>query len=92
MTRPISVHPISALIGLALGAVCFIAMGQASQPADSWPPQKRNIVNVYEMLSPSLSIPPDGSVTVFDVPSDRWLTVTGVSSGNNGFLLWAEEL
>src|SRR5258705_8698868 len=41
-----------------------------------------------------ISLPPGASFTVFTVPDDRWLTITGVSGSyaNGPYPYWIEEL
>jgi hypothetical protein len=93
VVRSVTIHPFSALFGLALGLVCFIAMSQSSQPADQWPPQKRNIVNIA--VTTPVTVPAAGTYVVYRVPSDHWLTITGTYSNGQGGALggtwWAEE-
>jgi len=93
MNRVFALHPFSLIAGLALGVVCLLSMSQVSAPRDSWGPPKKDIVNVYSGSAAGISIPPGGSFTVYTVPNDRWLTLTG-ASGNSSIsptTLWAEE-
>ena len=92
MNRVISLHPLSLVLGVVFAGICFISMSQVGVTKESWGPPKRDILNVFSTQVPPIPVPPGGSVVVFTVPNDRWLTLTGVSAtSNNAFLVWAEE-
>lgn len=91
--KPIVLSPISLALGALVAVGLFIVMGQAS-PASyaSWGPPKKGIVNIFE---PQQSIiPGNGTLTIYQVPTDRWLTVTSVSlnASNLDRLRWSEVL
>lgn len=80
------VHPLSVLIGVVLGVACLIAMGANAQVQAlevSYGPPKKHIVNIFEPQPANASIPPLGTLVVYEVPSDLWLTVTGVAASTS---------
>lgn len=93
MTRSITIHPASLALGLVLAAVCMVGSSQMPPGGDTWPPAKRNIVNISEALQAPVTIPSNGSVVVYSVPRDRWLTVTGTDTfpTGSGGGQWAED-
>lgn len=86
------VSPASLAVGVLLTVGVFFAMGQAGPytPGTSWGPPKKSIVNLFD--DQVLPVPGSGERVVYDVPADRWFTVTGVSvSPGNSALRWAEK-
>lgn len=72
----------------------MLLMGQAgpAQPQYvSWGPPKAGVVNIFDPAG--LTVPASGSVLVYQVPQDRWLTVTamGGSTSCGTMLRVAEE-
>lgn len=86
--RPI--QPLSLVFGFALAAIVFVSMGQVGVPTSSWGPPKKDIINAWE--AGPVIIPPGGSLTVFDVPADRWFVGTGFSVTASYPTAWAEDL
>jgi hypothetical protein len=92
MTRSINMHPASLAVGFILAVACMVSLAQTSLPHDVWPPAKSDIVNIYSTTGTPVA--PGGYLSVYTVPSNRWLTVTGAFEGsgaNLGSLLWAES-
>lgn len=87
MERFFRSHRVSVLVGLVLGAACFVALGASVQVQSldhvSFGPPKKHIINIYEPLHANASIPPLGTLIVYEVPSDLWLTVTGVAASTS---------
>jgi hypothetical protein len=93
MSRSFQVHPLSVLVGLALGGTCLLSMSQLSVAKQPWGPPKANIVNIFEEPA-NVTILPGASLDLYDVPNNRWLTVTGVAATGNQVPIarWAEDL
>ena len=74
----------SAAMGFVLAFALVISSGfRSAGSTPSWPPEPRFIVNwlAYEELGPAtITLPPLGELVVFQVPSDRWLVVTGLGA------------
>jgi hypothetical protein len=82
-------------LGVVSGIGMLVSMAQTSVSRDTWPPPKKDIVNLFFFEPTSqISVPPGASFTVFTVPNDRWLTITGVSGSyaTGPFPFWSEEL
>lgn len=89
--KPIIVSPVSLLLGVLLAVGLFLVMGQAGPTSyGTWGPPKKGVVNVFQPNS--VSIPPGGAHVVYQVPSDRWFTATGVFALNGATmdLRWSE--
>jgi hypothetical protein len=85
-------HPASALLGLTLAGLVFVLTSQISpSQGGSWPPAKKEIVNVFQQPATAVSVTPGGWHSVYAVPEDRWLTVT-VADGGGGPTYWSEYL
>lgn len=92
--RTLAIHRTSLAVGLLIGLASWISMSQIAIPrAPTWGPPKEDIVNLYfaDYQLPVI-IPPGGFAPVFEVPQDRWLTVTGAWTGGLSVGYWAEEL
>lgn len=96
--KPITISPVSLVLGAVFAAGLFLVMGQAAPTSfGTWGPPKKGVVNVFN--SPGSPVPASGSVVLFQVPQDRWLTITnasisGVGCACSGYscLRFAEEL
>ena len=77
MLRSFRPQPFVVAVGVVLGIGLLVSMAQTSATRDTWPPQKRDILNVFERGTNNVVIPPDGSYVVYAVPTDHWLTLTG---------------
>lgn len=92
-------HVPSLLVGVVGLAVVAVSMSQVAPPmTSSWGPPKKGVVNIFN--NPGGFVPAGGSTVVYQVPSDRWLTVTSASTYLGGGCLcggwpclrWAEQL
>jgi hypothetical protein len=85
-------YPSSALLGVALSALLVTTMSQVSPSNERvWPPLTKHIVNYFDQIpSPFLTIAPGGTHTLYTVPNDRWLVITGART-YSGATHWAEE-
>lgn len=94
--RPIQIQPLSLVAGAVIVGAAFLFAANGSTPSTSWPPPKAMILNVFEDVSPPITIPSGGSHTILTVPADQWLTITGASAfavstlGNAPNLTWVE--
>lgn len=79
----LKLHVSSVVLGAVLATGAFLLMSQAGPgvPYGSWGPPKTGVVNVYNAQGGT--VPPGGSLVVFSVPTDRWLTLTGASAAGN---------
>lgn len=101
--KSITISPISLVLGALLTLGLFLVMGQAGPSSfGTWGPPKKGVVNIFR--APGSSIPSGGVFVAYQVPNDRWLTITGVQAGTAGCpcsvgpqgsapcLVWAEQL
>lgn len=89
----VRISPFSLVLGALFTLGLFLVMGQAGPTSfGSWGPPKKAIVNIFEPSVASPMIPPNGHLLVYQVPSDRWLTVTSVfaSTNNQDSARWSE--
>lgn len=89
----LKINASSVVVGAMLAVGAMLVMGQAGpQPQYvSWGPPKAGVVNVF--LPGSTAVPPGGLV-LYQVPPDRWLTVTyakGFATGGSAMRI-AEDL
>jgi hypothetical protein len=87
--------------GAALATCALFLMSQGIPPSGShysgtWGPPKKNVVNLFEEFTNSVTIQPGAEYVVYTVPADRWLTVTQLgayagTAGVNSVLRWAES-
>lgn len=90
MTHTIRIDSKSALVGVVAALVCVVAMGQVSISRATTPtsaiapakgignPHPRDMVQLRwtdDPNDPPVTLSPGGSLTVFDVPSDKWLVL-----------------
>ncbi len=83
--------------GVALSAVFLMSQGGTVQPSSAWPwpPARQNVVHVFERGNSTgvgvalPSVPSGGVINVYNVPTDRWLTITQAEAGTS-FMVWAE--
>lgn len=70
-------HASSIATGALLSLGLLVLLGQASPQSTyaSWGPPKQGVINVFNV--PGADVPPGGLVVLFQVPPDRWLTITG---------------
>lgn len=91
MPRTITLHPLSFAIGASVIGGAFLLASQTLPPAQVvWPPPKALMLNVFEDFPAAVSVPVGGSYSVLQVPTDRWLTVTGASLSTSVEFNWAE--
>mgnify|MGYP000878041440 CR=1 FL=1 len=67
----------SLVLGAALAVGVMFVMGQGgpAQPQYvSWGPPKAGVVNIF--IDSAFTTPPNGYVSVYQVPPDRWVTIT----------------
>jgi hypothetical protein len=91
--KPIRISPLSLVVGALLAFGLFLVMGQAGPSTDvSWGPLKKGMVNIFQVQT--VPMPAGASHVVYQVPADRWLTVTGTAVNNDGGndMLWSEVL
>jgi hypothetical protein len=85
--------------GVALSAVFLMSQGGTGQPSSAWPwpPARQNVVHVFErgnstgFGTPLPEIPAGGTLAVYTVPPDRWLTIVQAEAVVS-HLVWAETL
>jgi len=83
--------------GVALSAVFLMSQGGTVQPSSAWPwpPARQNVVHVFERGvaagygTPLPPIPGGGTLSVYTVPPDRWLTIAQAEAVTSP-LVWAE--
>jgi len=66
----------------ALGEQITAAVSPSS--VGSWGPPKKSIVNVF--AEAGATIPAGGHFVVYQVPNDRWLTITSTTANSQGCL------
>ena len=98
--RPITMLLLGA--GVALSAVFLMSQGGTGQPSSAWPwpPARQNVVHVFERGNqfasgngygtPLPPIPSGGTLAVYTVPPDRWLTIVQ-AEGGVPFMVWGEQ-
>ena len=95
--RPIAMLLLGA--GVALSAVFLMSQGGTVQPSSAWlwPPARQNVVHVFErgnstgFGTPLPEVPAGGTLNVYNVPSDRWLTIVQAEGGFPS-MIWCEQL
>jgi hypothetical protein len=83
--------------GVALSAVFLMSQGGTGQPSSAWPwpPARQNVVHVFErgnstgFGTPLPEVPAGGTLNVYTVPSDRWLTIVQAEADTSP-LIWVE--
>ena len=84
--------------GVAHSTVFLMSQGGTVQPSSAWPwpPARQNVVHVFErgnstgFGTPLPEIPAGGTLAVYTVPLDRWLTIVQ-AEGGVPFMVWSEQ-